>query len=89
MALVTLNPRQVVAGALLALMLATGGTACSQSATDAGSDSGAVTNLDDVGPQLAKLRLEVETLRQEVRALRAALAIFDPTLTTTTTGPLR
>jgi hypothetical protein len=83
------HPRQAVVGALLALMLASGGAACSQSANDSGNDSGAVTNLDDVGPQLARLRLEVETLRQEVRALRAALTIFDPTVTTTTTQPLR
>jgi hypothetical protein len=72
---------------LLALALATGGVACSQSK----DDSGAVTNLDDVGPQLAKLRLEVESLRQEVRALREQLAVLGPTagLTTSTTQALR
>ncbi|MCJ7438344.1 MAG: hypothetical protein MUP97_11370 [Acidimicrobiia bacterium] len=70
---------------MLTLALATGGAACSQSK----DDSGAVTNLDDVGPQLAKLRVEVDRLRQEVRALRAALAIIDPTATTSTTQALR
>ena len=83
----TARPRRAIAGVLLALALATGGVASSQSK----DDSGAVTNLDDVGPQLAKLRLEVESLRQEVRALREQLAVLGPTagLTTSTTQALR
>ena len=83
----TARPHRAIAGVLLALTLATGGVACSQSK----DDSGAVTNLDDVGPQLAKLRLEVESLRQEVRALREQLAVPGPTagLTTSTTPALR
>jgi outer membrane murein-binding lipoprotein Lpp len=82
---VTVRPRRTLAGALLTLALVTGGAACSQSK----DDSGAVTNLDDIGPQIAKLRLEVDTLRQEVRALREELAVLDPTATTTTTQALR
>jgi outer membrane murein-binding lipoprotein Lpp len=79
--------RRALAGAVLAALLMTGAAACSSS----NDDSGAVTNLDDVGPQLAKLRLEVESLREEVRALREQVAVLDPSsvTTTSTTTPLR
>lgn len=77
----TVRPCRAIAGTLLTIALVMGSAACSESK----DDSGAVTNLDDVGPQIAKLRLEVETLRQEVRALREQLAVLDPTAATTTT----
>jgi hypothetical protein len=72
--------RRALVGALVALLLVVGGTACSSSK----DDSGAVTNLDDVGPQIAKLRLEVAALHDEVRVLRERLAVLDPSVTTTT-----
>ena len=68
------------------------GNAC----TDSKDDSGATTNLDEIGPQIAKLRLEVQQLRQEVRTLREEVALLTPATdpetglpldTTTTTLP--
>ena len=73
---------RVLAAALIAVSLTVGTSACSGSSNDS---SGAVTNLDEVGPQIAKLQLEVAALRTEVRALREALAAS----TTTTSAPLR
>ncbi len=55
-------------------LLALTGAACAQS----DDDSGAVTKLDELGPQVAKLRLEVSQLRKEVRALREELALLTP-----------
>ena len=72
--------------------LGLGSAACSDS-TD---NSGARTNLDEVGPQIAKLRLEVHQLRQEVQRLREEVALVTPVTdpdtglaldTTTTTAP--
>jgi outer membrane murein-binding lipoprotein Lpp len=76
------NVRRGLAAALLAGCLAVGATACSSSDQDT---SGATTNLDDVGPDIARLQQEVTQLREEVRALREELA----TVVTTTTQPLR
>lgn len=83
--------RSIVAACCVAT-LAFGGIACSQSK----DDSGATTNLDDVGPDLAKLRLEVDQLREEVRRLREEVAVLAPgatgpstTTTSTSTSPLR
>jgi hypothetical protein len=45
--------RRVFAAALVAVSLTLGTSACSGSSND---NSGAVTNLDEVGPQIAKLR---------------------------------
>ena len=81
-----MRPRRALGCTLLALALLSGATACSQSK----DDSGAVTNLDDVGPQIAKLRAQVNALEQQVRILQEQLAVLDPTTgTTTTTAPLR
>jgi outer membrane murein-binding lipoprotein Lpp len=77
-----MTARRVVATALVAVSVGLGGSACSGSSSD---NSGAVTNLDNVGPQIAKLQSEVDALRAEVRALREELA----TSTTTTSAPLR
>lgn len=74
--------RHALAVAVLAVGLVAGGAACSS--TDSSDDSGAVTKLDQVGPDIAKLRAEVEQLREEVRELRQQLAGA-----TTTTAPLR
>jgi hypothetical protein len=76
--------------------LGVAGAACG----DTKDDSGARTNLDEVGPQIAKLRLEVHQLRQEVMRLREEVALVTPvtdpetgltaettTTTTTTTAP--
>lgn len=71
--------------ALLAIAL-TVGTACS---SDNNDDSGAVTNLDDVGPQIARLRAEVAALRAEVRSLREEVATGATGSATTTTVPAR
>lgn len=78
----TARSRRPAAGVLLAIALTVGGVAC----TNSSDDSGAVTNLDDVGPQIAKLRAEVAALRAEVRSLREAVATGSAT---TTTVPLR
>jgi outer membrane protein TolC len=55
-------------------MLGVAGAACSESK----DDSGAVTHVEELGPQVAKLRLEVNQLRQEVRTLREELALLTP-----------
>jgi hypothetical protein len=78
-----MNAPRAVAVSLVVAGLSFGAVACSSS--DTGSE-GAVTNLDEVGPELARLRLEVEHLREEVRALREKIAT-PPTTTTTTTRP--
>ncbi len=86
-----MNAWRVLAVACCVAVLGTVGAACSDS-TD---DSGARTNLDEVGPQIAKLRLEVQQLRQEVIHLREEVALVTPVTdpdtglaldTTTTTG---
>ena len=77
-----MNGRRVLAVALVAVSLTLGASACSGSSND---NSGAVTNLDEVGPQITKLQSEVDALRVEVRALREELAAS----TTTTSAPLR
>ena len=58
-------------GALVVALLA--GAACS---SDSGEKdrSGAVTNLEEVGPQLAELRNEVAQLNEIIRQLQAQLA---------------
>jgi hypothetical protein len=75
--------RRIVATVCCLVALGLGGAACAET----NDDSGATTNLDEVGPDLAKLRLEVEQLREEVRRLREQVAVLGPT--TTTTAPLR
>jgi outer membrane murein-binding lipoprotein Lpp len=60
------------------------GLACS----DSKDDSGASTNLDEIGPQIAKLRLEVQQLRQEVRTLREEVALVTPVTDPDTGLPL-
>jgi len=77
-----MRAQRVLAAALVAVSLTLGASACSGSSND---NSGAVTNLDEVGPQIAKLQSEVDTLRAEVRALREAISAS----TTTTSAPLR
>ncbi len=72
--------RRSLAAVGCVVALAFAGVACSQSK----DDSGATTNLEDVGPDLAKLRLEVDQLRDEVRSLRQQLALLTPGATTTT-----
>jgi outer membrane murein-binding lipoprotein Lpp len=81
----TVRPRRALAAGLLGLLLVSGAAACS----DSQDDSGAVTNLDEVGPQLAKLRSEVAALRQEVQSLREELAVGGTSTTTSPTQPLR
>ncbi len=83
----TMRPRRAASCALVALALLSGATACSQTK----DDSGAVTNLEDVGPQIARLRAQVDALEQQVRTLQEQVAVLDPALasTTTTTAPLR
>jgi len=86
------NARRVFAVGCCVAALGLGGAACS----DSKDDSGATTNLDEVGPQIAKLRLEVQELRQEVKHLREEVALVTPVTdpdtglsleTTTTTAP--
>jgi hypothetical protein len=70
-------PRGTIIAACLGLLALTG-AACA----DSSDDSGAVTRLEEVGPQLTKLRLEVERLREEVRSLREQVVLLTPTTTT-------
>jgi outer membrane murein-binding lipoprotein Lpp len=67
--------RRIVAASACVAALALGGVACSDSTKDS---SGATTNLDEVGAQIAKLRLEVHQLRQEVQTLREDVAQVTP-----------
>jgi outer membrane murein-binding lipoprotein Lpp len=93
------SARRALGAVVLAGSLALGVSACSGGERDT---SGATTNLDDVGPDIARLQREVTQLREEVRALREELAAatvvtpqppIDPTTglpyTTTSTRPLR
>jgi len=73
--------RRGIAAALLTCTLAVGGVACSSSSER--DTSGATTNLDELGPDVAKLKLEVEQLREEVRILREQIALLAPETTTT------
>jgi hypothetical protein len=68
------NLHRLVIVACCVAALGVGGAACS----DTKDDSGARTNLDEVGPQIAKLRLEVQQLRQEVIHLREEVALVTP-----------
>jgi hypothetical protein len=68
------STRRALTGGVLAACLVLGGAACA----DTTDDSGATTNLDDVGPDLAKLRLEVQHLREEVRALQEEVLLLTP-----------
>ena len=77
-----MSVRRAAAVCVMAIALGLGVAACSSTDTP---DNGAVTNLDEVGPEIAALKLEVQQLRQEVAALREALA----STTTSTTQPLR
>ena len=70
-----------LAAVLLACVASAGFVACSQSS----SDDGAVTDVSDLGPEVARLRNEVARLQQEVHELRQQL----DTVVTTTTAPLR
>lgn len=84
-----MSARRLLATSVCVVALGVTGVACS----DSKDDSGATTNLDEVGPQIAKLRLEVHQLRQEVQTLREEVALLTPatdpdtglTLETTTT----
>jgi len=69
-----------MAASIVAALLGVGAASCG---SDGNDDSGATTNLDDVGPQITKLRLEVSQLRRELRSLSQEVL----TLTTTTTTP--
>jgi outer membrane murein-binding lipoprotein Lpp len=69
------NVRRATAAAACAALLGVAGAACA----DSKDDSGAVTKVDELGPQVAKLRLEVSQLRQEVRTLREEIALLTPT----------
>jgi len=69
------------AAALLVCTAGLGAVACSSS--DTSTDSGAVVDVSELGPEVAKLRAEVLQLREEVRKLREELA----TTSTTTTVP--
>jgi hypothetical protein len=75
--------RRLAAACVLALAMGAGTTACSSS----NDDSGATTNLDEVGPQIAKLRLEVSQLRREVASLRDELATVTPSTDPAATDP--
>jgi hypothetical protein len=68
------NVRRLVAAGCCVAALGVGGAACS----DSKDDSGATTNLDEVGPQIAKLRLEVQELRKAVQSLREEVALVTP-----------
>lgn len=74
-----MNVRRGIAAALLTCTLALGGVACSSSSEK--ESSGATTNLDELGPEVAKLRLEVQQLREEVRVLREEIAALVPDTT--------
>lgn len=69
-----MSARRALAGGVLAAVLVLGGAACN----DTRDDSGATTNLDEVGADLAKLRLEVQRLREEVRALQEQVLSLTP-----------
>ena len=69
-----MNVRRAAVIAACVAVLGLTGAACAESK----DDSGAVTRLDELGPQVAKLRLEVSQLRQEVRTLREELALLTP-----------
>lgn len=71
-----MSTRRDIAVALVTCTLAVGGVACSSSSEK--ESSGATTNLDELGPELAKLRLEVQQLREEVRVLREEIAGLVP-----------
>jgi hypothetical protein len=66
------------------LTLGVSGVACS----DTKDRSGTSTNLDEVGPQLSKLRLEVQQLRQEVRTLQEQVSLLTPATDPETGAPL-
>jgi hypothetical protein len=68
-----LHCHRVLAGCCI-VALGIVGVACSESK----DRSGATTNLDEVGPQIAKLRLEVQQLRKEVQTLREEVAVVTP-----------
>jgi hypothetical protein len=69
------RPPRVLAALCCAAALGLAGVACAEEK----DPSGATTNLDDVGPQISKLRLEVQQLREEVRTLREQVALLSPT----------
>jgi outer membrane murein-binding lipoprotein Lpp len=88
--------RRVLLAVACVAVLGVAGTACA----DSKDDSGAVTKVEELGPQVAKLRLEVNQLRREVRSLREELALVTPSTdpetgltlvydTTTTTTPVQ
>jgi outer membrane murein-binding lipoprotein Lpp len=66
--------RRVVASGLMVAGLGATAAACSTS-----SDQGEVVNVEELGPQIANLRLEVQQLREEVRTLRDEVAALTPT----------
>jgi hypothetical protein len=75
--------KRLAAATLAAGLLVVGATAC-----DSGNDdTGARTNLDEVGPQIAKLRLEVSQLRRELRSLSQEVLALTPTTTAPATDP--
>lgn len=77
-----MNVRRALVVAVVTASAALVVPGCSSSSDSGG---GAVTNLDEVGPQIARLQHEVDALREEVRLLAEQLA----TVTTTTTAPPR
>jgi len=78
------SARHAAVAAVCAVTLGLTGAACA----DSKDDSGAVTKLDDLSPQVAKLRLEVHQLRQEVQSLREEVALLTPATDPDTGLPL-
>lgn len=76
--------RRVLLATACIAILGVASTACA----DSKDDSGAVTKVEELGPQVAKLRLEVHQLRQEVRSLREELALVTPSTDPDTGLPL-
>jgi hypothetical protein len=76
--------RRVVAVTCCLAAVGLGAAACS----DSKDSSGATTKLEEVGPQLSKLRLEVQQLRKEVQSLREEVALVSPPTDPQTGVPL-
>ena len=70
-----MSARRVIAIGLLAGGLGIGVSACTSSDTNQGE----VVNVEELGPDMARLRLEVQRLREEVRSLREEVAALTPT----------
>lgn len=71
-----------LAAVMLVCVASAGFVACSDPTS---THDGAVTDVSELGPEVARLHNEVARLQQEVHELRQQLA----TVVTTTTAPLR